>query len=1048
MLKRSAIAIALGALLVLSVFSFYPVYAALPSGTSVTAGPYPSGGEIHVVVLSDPNKKTINFPDPDGPVESLFSTVTTYVSGAVIYFESDGTAYSKSISPNSNTMMTFSEPLDISDVRITISGRGYSDDAVHAGYFYTDEEDTEESQDESESEYALPPGTDVDTGEPYPEEFYNVIFSSPGSQTKSFPSPEKGDAIAVWATVTTTVEGAVLHFEADGDDYSWPIEPNSNTLLTFEDEMEVDGVQISIEGRGYSDDQANVGYLYLEGEDNQDQDDEQNDETGDGVSTNFRIDRITPDKGLGATYAPGDNISLDVKVKNVGDTYIISECLVAEIRALDKNANEIISGRAYNDDLIGVGESHAFGIDSQIPANAGAGYYDVIAKVTLSNSEECGSAEGSATKTREESRAFRVVVTEDAPPTGEQEEDDKIHVLYLSNHVYDFVGEILHEEEFELDVTAEVTHDYSEYDLIVASDIGSELQLMLPYIKEFVKEGGGYVYVSGAAYWSKLSSNSDWLGASSVGYTGSGESAHISVNNPFGTSLKTRDILKQQGPSESGAQSVSGLDDDANVLAEYSSGSTYAYSYEYGDGRIYYQADTNPSDAGSGAEERIETLLSAALLWAAGDGGSPVSEEGAEDDEQDQQEEQQEQEDDQKEDGEAPEESHEEPQDEGEQVNLSEQEEQQPVEEPVKQSDLYMQDASWSPDNPMSGDEVTFSYKVGNRDIGAAGPHRVTLYIDNVATRAVDVNGITSSGSGSGSFASWKCDDKVHEIKVVVDSSNSIAESNENNNVWTDQFACMSVTIIEIPATELESTKEQLIKFERKSAKDRADIYYHLSESWTPPIISLLYNEIIDPAFVEITKGVIDAFLPDEASVALDYFDLIKERQNDFEDKRSGWWIFKGPSKEEQSYTNAMLDDYHCTSPSSLEAKIDGGKFDVNLKGLCVSEYDSKFKFKDPIHVVFGDMYNRAKQEAYHSGQNWGWADSFSAFVSGKWSDEEKAMQDLIDQKEQNLSKLENILEWVKSRDGNARTDEYKALIKITKAFLEGEIEYLKSLDG
>ena len=37
----------------------------LPSGTNVSSGPYPRGGEIHVVVLADPGL-SISFPGPTG----------------------------------------------------------------------------------------------------------------------------------------------------------------------------------------------------------------------------------------------------------------------------------------------------------------------------------------------------------------------------------------------------------------------------------------------------------------------------------------------------------------------------------------------------------------------------------------------------------------------------------------------------------------------------------------------------------------------------------------------------------------------------------------------------------------------------------------------------------------------------------------------------------------------------------------------------------------------------------------------------------------------
>src|SRR2546426_6739181 len=225
----------------------------LPSGTAIATGQYPEGGEIHVVVLSDPGLLTIAFPEPSGPLDKLFSAVTTYVSGAVLYFDSDGITYSKEITPNSNTLMTFMHPLTITNVRMTIDGRGYADDAAHAGYFYSSSPPPTDK---------LPDGSVVSLGESNPEEINNVVFADPGYQEKPIPSPEGGAVKGIFASVTTYVQDAVLYFDSGGTTYSKLISPNSNTLITFPSPITVSNVKISITDRGYPDDAANVGYFY------------------------------------------------------------------------------------------------------------------------------------------------------------------------------------------------------------------------------------------------------------------------------------------------------------------------------------------------------------------------------------------------------------------------------------------------------------------------------------------------------------------------------------------------------------------------------------------------------------------------------------------------------------------------------------------------------------------------------------------------------------------------------------------------------------------
>jgi hypothetical protein len=138
LVRRSATAFALCSLLLLSVLNFQNANAdSLPPGTSIaTGGPYPVGGEIHVVVVSNSGPQTITFSNPSGDVIKLFSSVTNYVSGAVLYFDSGGFTYSQAIVPASNTMLTFSNSLSISNVRVSIANREFPDDAVHVGYFY------------------------------------------------------------------------------------------------------------------------------------------------------------------------------------------------------------------------------------------------------------------------------------------------------------------------------------------------------------------------------------------------------------------------------------------------------------------------------------------------------------------------------------------------------------------------------------------------------------------------------------------------------------------------------------------------------------------------------------------------------------------------------------------------------------------------------------------------------------------------------------------------------------------------------------------------
>lgn len=133
-------------------------------------------------------------------------------------------------------------------------------------------------------------------------------------------------------------------------------------------------------------------------------------------------------------------------------------------------------------------------------------------------------------------------------------------------------------------------------------------------IETYVHGGGGYVYMLSAAVYSDLATNHYWLGAQSYGLTGYGESASVSVENPLDADLQEGDLLKQQDALESGAIWVNDLEPGSVALAEYSGGNVFAYAFEYGAGRVYFQADTDHGIAVD-AEARIKELLRAGMVW-------------------------------------------------------------------------------------------------------------------------------------------------------------------------------------------------------------------------------------------------------------------------------------------------------------------------------------------------------------------------------------------------------------------------------------------------
>jgi Fibronectin type III domain len=105
----------------------------LPSSTSVYLGQQ-SPGNANNVVFTNSGPQTQYFSSPSAQVYGIWTTVSTYVVGTVLYFDSNGNTYSATISPNSNMLISFSSPMSISNVRVSIHDRGYSNDMASVAY--------------------------------------------------------------------------------------------------------------------------------------------------------------------------------------------------------------------------------------------------------------------------------------------------------------------------------------------------------------------------------------------------------------------------------------------------------------------------------------------------------------------------------------------------------------------------------------------------------------------------------------------------------------------------------------------------------------------------------------------------------------------------------------------------------------------------------------------------------------------------------------------------------------------------------------------------
>ena len=153
-------------------------------------------------------------------------------------------------------------------------------------------------------------------------------------------------------------------------------------------------------------------------------------------------------------------------------------------------------------------------------------------------------------------------------------------------------------EQTNLEVTpaGNLPENLTKYDVVVIFAYYAVEPQYEPLIKEYIKNGGGVVLIAGtpcylAAYSKSLSCTTnlqkikEWFGAGT--YVNAGGNSRVAFDNPFGSNLSTNEILYTSAPNDA---SVGSLSSNAKPIAYLDSGQVFAFTYEYGLGRVYYQA--------------------------------------------------------------------------------------------------------------------------------------------------------------------------------------------------------------------------------------------------------------------------------------------------------------------------------------------------------------------------------------------------------------------------------------------------------------------------
>jgi hypothetical protein len=155
----------------------------------------------------------------------------------------------------------------------------------------------------------------------------------------------------------------------------------------------------------------------------------------------------------------------------------------------------------------------------------------------------------------------------------------------------------LETQDFDITIVGDFPNDLSEYDVVVIFAYYALEPNMEPLIRKYIQAGGSVVLIGATPSYlvayskslgcsNNIESIADWFGASR--YRNGGGSISVVVDNPLGTSFSLNEhIFVGSGIS---AAAIGSLSSDSKAIALYDTGGVVAFTHEYGDGRVYYQA--------------------------------------------------------------------------------------------------------------------------------------------------------------------------------------------------------------------------------------------------------------------------------------------------------------------------------------------------------------------------------------------------------------------------------------------------------------------------
>ena len=160
----------------------------------------------------------------------------------------------------------------------------------------------------------------------------------------------------------------------------------------------------------------------------------------------------------------------------------------------------------------------------------------------------------------------------------------------------------LQQQGFTVTCVGDVPSDLSSYNLVVFEAWFAIEPKHVQQVRDYLSNGGNIVVIGGAPCYfatyckdlwpymsggENLASMEDWFG--SAQFVNSGGTANLVVDKPFGTQLQAQTQIYRIDAY--GCYALTSMGNDTQVIGRWADGSVYAFTHEYGNGRVYYQAE-------------------------------------------------------------------------------------------------------------------------------------------------------------------------------------------------------------------------------------------------------------------------------------------------------------------------------------------------------------------------------------------------------------------------------------------------------------------------